>query len=286
MNSEAHGMPKLVGSELLNKLSELKNLPKNEIVKACGYYKKQAGEKEIIDFAEFYEAILEAKGIDTPEDSRTNERINEGTINIAKSGEALVKLPYGCKNLKPKNIALIEQHEWDNYGPGHPLQISLVSKSQNEPSYVKNQTIKFNSDGFLVLQSQYFLRGERYCLEPEEDFTFQLEPMPWNGIDASITENLRLLIIPEHSVQDLLMLCNEHQEDLFDMDNFGSFEEHLTFALENAILNLNTKEAVDLFSLFGWTIDDAKALVEKNWKQQELLKDKTKLQVIIDQFLN
>ena len=284
-NKETSIVPKLTGNKLLNKASEFRDFPKNEAAKACGYYKILVNGKEIIDYAGFYEALVEAKGLDTPAANHTNEEADEGTINIVKNGEAQVKLPYGCKNLKTKNIALIEQHEWDNYCPGHPLQISLVSKNQNEPSYVENQTIKFNSDGFLVLQSQYFRRGERYCLEPEEDFTFQLEPMPWNGIDASITENLRLLIIPEHSVQDLLMLCHEDQEDLFDIDNFESFEEHLTFALENAILNLNTKEAVDLFSIFGWTIDDAKALVEKNWKQQEYLEGKKNLQKVINNFL-
>ena len=65
--------------------------------------------------------------------------------------------------------------------------------------------------------------------------------MPWNGIDASITENLRLLIIPEHSVQDLLVLCNEHQEDLFDIDNFGSFEEEKLITL-NDVINLSSPD--------------------------------------------
>ncbi|MFM7266325.1 MAG: AbrB family transcriptional regulator [Cyanobium sp.] len=54
----------LTGSELLAKLKELGDASKSEIVRACGYVstKKDGGER--LNFTAFYEALLEAKGVE------------------------------------------------------------------------------------------------------------------------------------------------------------------------------------------------------------------------------
>ena len=53
----------LTGSDLLAKVKELGDVSKSELVRACGYVsaKKNGGER--LNFTAFYEALLEAKGI-------------------------------------------------------------------------------------------------------------------------------------------------------------------------------------------------------------------------------
>ena len=54
----------LIGSELLAKVKELGDVSKSDIVRTCGYVsgKKDGGER--LNFTAFYEALLEAKGVD------------------------------------------------------------------------------------------------------------------------------------------------------------------------------------------------------------------------------
>ena len=54
----------LTGSELLAKVKELGDVSKSDIVRTCGYVsgKKDGGER--LNFTAFYEALLEAKGVD------------------------------------------------------------------------------------------------------------------------------------------------------------------------------------------------------------------------------
>jgi hypothetical protein len=54
----------LTGTDLLTKVKELGDAGKSEIVRACGYVssKKDGGER--LNFTAFYEALLEAKGVE------------------------------------------------------------------------------------------------------------------------------------------------------------------------------------------------------------------------------
>ena len=53
----------LTGSDLLNKVKELGDVSKSDLVRACGYVsdKKSGGER--LNFTAFYEALLEVKGV-------------------------------------------------------------------------------------------------------------------------------------------------------------------------------------------------------------------------------
>ena len=53
----------LSGSDLLKKVKELGDVSKSDLVRACGYVsdKKNGGER--LNFTAFYEALLEAKGV-------------------------------------------------------------------------------------------------------------------------------------------------------------------------------------------------------------------------------
>jgi len=72
----------LTGSDLLNKVKELGDVSKSDLVRACGYVsdKKSGGER--LNFTAFYEALLEAKGV------------NLGTTGTGGIGKAGRKLTY------------------------------------------------------------------------------------------------------------------------------------------------------------------------------------------------
>ena len=72
----------LTGSDLLNKVKERGDVSKSDLVRACGYVsdKKSGGER--LHFTAFYEALLEAKGV------------NLGTTGTGGIGKAGRKLSY------------------------------------------------------------------------------------------------------------------------------------------------------------------------------------------------
>ena len=55
--------PMLTGTDLLSKVKEVGDVSKSDLVRACGYVsaKKDGGDR--LNFTAFYEALLEAKGI-------------------------------------------------------------------------------------------------------------------------------------------------------------------------------------------------------------------------------
>ena len=70
----------LTGSDLLAKVKALGDVSKSDLVRACGYVstKKDGGER--LNFTAFYEALLEAKGV--------NLAVG-GTAGIGKGGRKL-----------------------------------------------------------------------------------------------------------------------------------------------------------------------------------------------------
>ena len=72
--------PMLTGSDLLAKVKDLGDVSKSDLVRACGYVstKKDGGER--LNFTAFYEALLEAKGV--------NLAVG-GTAGIGKGGRKL-----------------------------------------------------------------------------------------------------------------------------------------------------------------------------------------------------
>ena len=70
----------LTGSDLLAKVKELGDVSKSDLVRACGYVstKKNGGER--LNFTAFYEALLEAKGVNLGD---------SGVSGIVKGGRKL-----------------------------------------------------------------------------------------------------------------------------------------------------------------------------------------------------
>ena len=70
----------LTGSDLLAKVKELGDASKSDLVRACGYVSTKKNGSERLNFTAFYEALLEAKGVNLG-DSRV--------VGIGKGGRKL-----------------------------------------------------------------------------------------------------------------------------------------------------------------------------------------------------
>ena len=55
--------PMLTGTDLLSKVKDLGDVSKSELVRACGYVSEKKDGGDRLNFTAFYEALLEAKGI-------------------------------------------------------------------------------------------------------------------------------------------------------------------------------------------------------------------------------
>ena len=53
----------LTGSELLAKVKEMGDVSKSDLVRACGYVSSKKDGAERLNFTAFYEALLDAKGL-------------------------------------------------------------------------------------------------------------------------------------------------------------------------------------------------------------------------------
>ena len=74
----------LTGSELLAKVKELGDVSKSELVRECGYVSEKKDGGDRLNFTAFYEALLEAKGVN----------LSSGGAAIGKVGR---KLSYVAK---------------------------------------------------------------------------------------------------------------------------------------------------------------------------------------------
>ena len=111
----------LTGSDLLAKVKDLGDVSKSDLVKACGYVstKKDGGDR--LNFAAFYEALLEAKGINLaaggPAVGKGGRKLSytakvqgNGNLLIGKAYTAMLGLETGAEfNIKlgKKAIKLI-----------------------------------------------------------------------------------------------------------------------------------------------------------------------------------
>ena len=73
----------LTGSELLAKVKDLGDVSKTDLATACGYVSKKKDGSDRVNFTAFYEALLNAKGIDLG-----------GSAGVGKGGR---KLSYTAK---------------------------------------------------------------------------------------------------------------------------------------------------------------------------------------------
>ena len=108
----------LTGADLLAKVKELGDVSKTDLAKGCGYVspKKDGGER--VNFTAFYEALLEAKGINLA---------TGGTAGIGKGGR---KLSYIAKVQGNGNLLIGKAYTaMLDLNPGDEFDIKLGKKA-------------------------------------------------------------------------------------------------------------------------------------------------------------
>ena len=99
---EGNSIEALTGAALLTKVKELGDVSKSDLVQACGYVstKKDGGER--LNYTEFYQALLEAKGVDVLFKGSQDDHLDfiatvdsNGDLEIDKKYTALLDLKPG-----------------------------------------------------------------------------------------------------------------------------------------------------------------------------------------------
>ena len=97
----------LTGPELLSKVKELGDVSKSELVRECGYVSTKKDGSERLNFTAFYEALLNAKGVNLGTDSDGRSTGKGGrklsyTTKIQFNGNLMVGKAYTAMlDLKP-----------------------------------------------------------------------------------------------------------------------------------------------------------------------------------------
>ncbi len=84
----------LTGKALLQKVKDLSNVPRRETAKACGYYTTSKDNKIRVNLADFYDALLAAKGvaIESPKDGRGREASYR--VSVHQNGQIVIGANY------------------------------------------------------------------------------------------------------------------------------------------------------------------------------------------------
>ncbi|MEM9091506.1 MAG: AbrB family transcriptional regulator [Cyanobacteria bacterium P01_F01_bin.53] len=94
----------LKGKALLQKFNELAHLSKREIAQGCGYYTLAKDNQVRANLADFYGALLEARGISLSPESSKDGRGREPTyrVSVHKNGQIVIGSTYTQEmGLKP-----------------------------------------------------------------------------------------------------------------------------------------------------------------------------------------
>ena len=116
LDTEANN-PMLTGTDLLTKVKDLGDVSKSDLVKECGYVssKKDGGER--LNFTAFYEALLDAKGVN----------LSGNGAAIGKGGR---KLSYVAKVQGNGNLLIGKAYTaMLNLQPGDEFDIKLGKKA-------------------------------------------------------------------------------------------------------------------------------------------------------------
>ncbi|MCP9782167.1 AbrB family transcriptional regulator [Cyanobium sp. WKJ7-Wakatipu] len=106
------------GPELLAKLKELGDVSKSELVRECGYWSTKKDGSERLNFTAFYEALLNAKGVNLGTDS-----------NGRSTGKGGRKLSYTTKIQFNGNLMMGKAYtSMLDLKPGDEFEIKLGKK--------------------------------------------------------------------------------------------------------------------------------------------------------------
>ncbi|MEB3271958.1 MAG: AbrB family transcriptional regulator [Synechococcus sp.] len=94
----------LTGSELLSKVKELGSVTKSDLVRACGYVSTKKDGTERLNFTAFYEALLNAQGLEFGSASKPGKAGRKLSYNtkVQFNGNLMVGRAYTAQlDLKP-----------------------------------------------------------------------------------------------------------------------------------------------------------------------------------------
>lgn len=94
----------LTGKALLQKVKELSHLPRREKAKRCGYYTAGKNNQVRVNLADFFEALLAAKGTPLSAEGTKDGRGREPTyrVSVHQNGQIVIGATYTQKmGLKP-----------------------------------------------------------------------------------------------------------------------------------------------------------------------------------------
>lgn len=94
----------LTGKALLQKVKELSHLPRREKAKRCGYYTVGKNNQTRVNLADFFEALLAAKGTPLSAEGPKDGRGREPTyrVSVHQNGQIVIGATYTQKmGLKP-----------------------------------------------------------------------------------------------------------------------------------------------------------------------------------------
>jgi AbrB-like transcriptional regulator len=94
----------LTGKALLQKVKELSHLPRREKAKRCGYYSTGKDDQTRVNLADFFEALLQAKGTMLDAEGAKDGRGREPTyrVSVHQNGQIVIGSTYTQKmGLKP-----------------------------------------------------------------------------------------------------------------------------------------------------------------------------------------
>ena len=107
----------LTGSDLLDKVKELGDVSKSDLVRACGYVSEKKDGGDRLNFTAFYEALLEAKGV------------NLSTSGVGGIGKGGRKLSYIATVQGNGNLLVGKAYTaMLDLKPGDEFEIKLGSK--------------------------------------------------------------------------------------------------------------------------------------------------------------
>ena len=107
----------LTGADLLTKVKELGDVSKSDLVRACGYVSSKKDGTERLNFTAFYEALLDAKGVN----------LGGGSAGLGKGGR---KLSYVATVQGNGNLLIGKAYTaMLGLNPGDEFQIKLGKKA-------------------------------------------------------------------------------------------------------------------------------------------------------------
>lgn len=101
----------LKGKALLQKINELAHLSKRESAQSCGYYTEAKDGQIRVNLADFYDALLEARGISLNPEGTKDGRGREPTyrVSVHKNGQIVIGSTYTqAMGLKPGDEFVIK----------------------------------------------------------------------------------------------------------------------------------------------------------------------------------